>query len=149
MMNVRFAVLALVLTAQSALAAVIDATVYTTEGEVPLRLEVAADPKSREVGLMNRDAIGVHDGMLFLFPRPDDYRFWMKNTRIPLDMIFIDGKQVIVHIERAVPPYSLAARGADKPVHAIIELDGGRSDREGIAPGDHVRYELPPTLDIR
>lgn len=128
---------------------VVDVTIYTTHGEVPLQLELAATPESRIQGLMNRDGLAPQDGMLFLFPEPHDYSFWMKDTRIPLDMLFITDKQQIAHIEADVPPYTRAERSAGQEVIAVIELDGGRASAESIAKGDHVRYDLPKSLEIR
>lgn len=128
---------------------VIDAVIYTRTGEVPLRLEVAATPNARMTGLMDRDSIGPQDGMLFLFATEHDYGFWMKNTNIPLDILFVDAKRRIVHIAAQMLPHSLAEHKPPVPVLSAIELDGGRASRDGIAVGDHLRYELPPTLKIR
>lgn len=128
---------------------VIDAVIYTRDGEVPLMLEVAATPEARMTGLMDRDTIGPRDGMLFLFPVEHAYGFWMKNTNIPLDILFIDAKRRIVHIEAEATPHSLTERKPPVPVLSAIELDGGRASRDGIAVGDHLRYELPPMLEIR
>lgn len=127
----------------------IDTVIYTTQGEVLLRLEAAVTPKAREIGLMKRDSLKPMDGMLFLFPRADDYSFWMKDTLIPLDILFVDEGHTIVHVEHNVPPYSLAARRCNRKVNAVIELDGGRAAREGIAVGDNVRYELPEHIELR
>ena len=127
-----------------------DVTVYTTHGEVPLKLEVAATPEARIHGLMQRDTLKPYDGMLFLFPQAYDYTFWMKNTMIPLDMLFVCDKHNIAHIEENVAPYTTAERSSGRDdIIAVIELDGGRASREGIAVKDHVRYELPKGTAIR
>lgn len=126
----------------------VDAIIYTTRGEIPLKLITAATPEERRVGVMNRDTLKPFDGMLFLFPDENDYSFWMKDTRIPLDMIFVDARQTIVHVESDVEPYSLRKRNCGRKVNAVIELDGGRAAREGIAAGDNVRYELPKNMEI-
>lgn len=130
-------------------APVVDAVIYTKTGEVPVTLELAATPETRETGLMKRDTIGPHDGMIFIFPKAEDHTFWMKNTRIPLDMLFVRENRTIAHIASNTVPHSLTGRHADEPVCAVIELDGGRASREGIAEGDHVRYDLPPTVEVR
>jgi hypothetical protein len=135
--------------AQAASLLVTEATIFTTSGEVPLSLEVAATPDARMTGLMDRDEMGSEDGMLFLFPKAHDYAFWMKNTEIPLDILFINAKRRIVHIEASATPHTLTERSAGEPVVAVIELDGGRASREGVAIGDHVRYELPPEITIQ
>lgn len=121
----------------------IDATIYTKQGELPLKLEMAVTPAAREQGLMARDSLRPNDGMVFVFPVEDDYGFWMKDTRIPLDMLFIDGGNTVVYIEHSAKPYSLKERQPHSKVGAVIELDGGRASREGIAVGDKVRYVLP------
>ncbi len=143
------AALVVALCATSAMAEVVDATIFTKKGEVPLRLELAATPETRVKGLMDRDSLAPLDGMLFLFPTPHDYTFWMKDTRIPLDMLFIDEKNAIVHIEANVPPYTKSERGSGREVVAVIELDGGRASAESIGKGDHVRYDLPPTTKVQ
>lgn len=145
----KLAAIMVALGAAPAMAEVIDATIFTKKGEVPLRLELAATPETRVHGLMERDSLAPLDGMVFLFPTPHDYAFWMKDTRIPLDMLFVDEKRRIVHIEADVPPYTKSERASGHEVVAVIELDGGRAARESIAKGDHVRYDLPKTLEIR
>lgn len=145
----HLAALGVALCSMAALAASIDATIYTKKGEVPLQLELAATPESRVKGLMDRDSLDPLDGMLFLFPTPHDYSFWMKDTRLPLDMLFIDEQRRIVHIEANVAPYTKAERSSGQPVVAVIELDGGRASAESIAKGDHVRYDLPPSFKVQ
>ena len=124
-----------------------EATVYTKRGEVIFRLETATTPQMRKVGLMNRDTLKPHDGMLFVFPRSGVYRFWMKNTRIPLDMIFIDTANTIADIKTA-RPHTLTSQVPRRAVIAVIELDAGRAAKEGIAVGDVVRYVLPKDSKI-
>lgn len=134
--------------AQAASLPVAEATIYTKGGEVPFSLEVAATPQARMTGLMNRTDMGSEDGMLFLFPKAHDYAFWMKNTEIPLDIPYVNAKRRIVHIEHSATPHTLTERSAGEPVVSVIELDGGRASREGVAVGDHVRYELSPEITI-
>lgn len=119
-----------------------------TIGQQHYHLEVAATEDERETGLMDRDKIGEHDGMLFLFREPGTRRFWMKNTRIPLDVIFLD-KENRVLTTITGQPYSLAAFGPEAVGGNVIELDAGRAARDGIRPSDLVRYELPDTIRIR
>lgn len=130
-------------------AELVDVVVYTKKGEVPLTLELAATPETRVQGLMNRDSLAPADGMLFIFPSPYDYSFWMKDTRIPLDMLFINDKRTIVHIEAEVPPYTRAERSSGQPITAVIELDGGRASAESIGKGDRVRYDLPKDIHVQ
>lgn len=146
----KYVVSALVLFfAPAAWAAVADATIFTMGGEVPLKLEVAATPDARSQGLMYRESMGDVDGMVFLFPAPYDYAFYMKNTPLPLDMLFVDTNRQIVHIEANTKPYSLNTRSSGVEVVEVIELDGGRASREGIAVGDHVDVVPPAGLEIR
>lgn len=111
----------------------------TTIGERHYRLELATTPKAREHGLMERDSIGACDGMAFFFPVVAVQKFWMKNTRIPLDMLFIDANGKIVSIVTA-KPHSLTPQGPDIPVSTVIEIDGGRAERDGVSVGDRVTY---------
>ncbi len=127
----------------------IDATIYTQRGELMFHLETATTPAERKRGLMSRDTIGNEDGMIFVFPEAGSHQFWMKNTRIPLDMIFIDAAQTIVAIVPNVPPHTLESRGPTSPTLAVIELDGGRAAADGIALGDKVRYELPKEITVQ
>lgn len=116
--------------------------------EVTLRLEIASTPQARATGLMNREHIGPCDGMAFFFPSVDKtqpqfkiQKFWMKNTRFPLDILFIDGKNRITAIAHGVPQ-SLTPIGPDIPSATVIEIDAGRAAKEGIRVGDIVHYEL-------
>lgn len=129
--------------------AVLNATIRTQHGTVPLVLEIASTPAQRETGLMHRKTMGAHDGMVFIFPEPNSARFWMKNTLIPLDMLFIDETGEIRYIEHNAPPQNLTPRGQGDAILSVIELDGGRAERESIAVGDKVHYALPESLEVR
>ncbi len=149
-MKTRFLVAALLFLAPGmALAAeTIDTIIYTRQGERPLKLETATTPAQREQGLMNRTDLHGDDGMLFVFPTPADVAFWMKDTPLPLDMIFISPGHVITHIEASAKPYSLNPRRANATTVAVIELDGGRAAKDGVAVGDMVRYALPENMPV-
>ncbi len=107
-------------------------------GKFRFDVELAVTPAQQMQGLMFRDAMPADAGMLFIYDRVQPASFWMKNTLIPLDMLFIgaDGRIVNIH-ERAVPQ-SLDSVNSDGPVKAILELNGGMSARLGIHPGDRV-----------
>ena len=124
------------------------ARIVTHNGAVPLTLEIAATPQTRAHGLMHRDDIGAYDGMVFLFPTAEPQNFWMKNTRIPLDMIFVDESGVIRTIIASAVPYSLKPRGTDAAVATVIELAGGRAAALGIDVGDKVELTLPQGVVI-
>ena len=125
-----------------------EATIYTRSGERALMLETAHTPELRAQGLMHRQQLKPNDGMIFLFPTAGTHSFWMKNTPKPLDMIFIDAENNIAHIEADVPANTLTPRTPPKPIQVVIELDGGRAVRDGIAVGDKVRYAVPAGLRI-
>jgi len=107
-------------------------------GRLDFTAEIAATDRDRARGLMFRRALAPDRGMLFVYPRARMISMWMKNTFIPLDMIFIgaSGKIVSVH-ERAVP-HSLAPISSQKRAVAVLEVVGGLVSRLGIGPGDRV-----------
>jgi uncharacterized protein len=115
--------------------------IHTKSGAVvSLQLEVAATPKQRERGLMQRKTLAPYDGMLFVFPETRPQKFWMKDTLLALDIVFIDAQQRIVFIGRGIP-HALDGVGPETAVSAVIELAAGRAANEGIAIGDTVSYE--------
>jgi uncharacterized membrane protein (UPF0127 family) len=79
--------------------------------------------------------------MIFLFPREAEQTFWMKNTPIPLDMVFINDERRIVGIAEEAVPFSLDARSVGRPSRFVLEINGGLAKRYGISPGDLVRFE--------
>jgi len=101
-------------------------------------VEIADTEQSRERGLMFRKELPPGRGMLFDFHREQQVGFWMKNTLIPLDMIFIDGRGRIVSIEQDAKPMSEDVIMSGGQVRAVLEVDGGTARRLGIAPGDRV-----------
>jgi uncharacterized membrane protein (UPF0127 family) len=117
---------------------------------IPLTLEVAASPRTREIGLMHRKTLAPNDGMIFFFPKNEPMKFWMKNTLIPLDIVFIDAAQRIVFIAHA-QPLDETPVGPDIPIRTVIEIDGGRATKDGIKVGDKVRYDVQkiPNFSIR
>lgn len=123
--------------------------VNTVDGKKSLTLEVAANPEARKFGLMNREHIGQFQGMLFLFPKANDYEFWMSNTHIPLDMLFVDATGKIVHIEHEVEPESLRPRSAKQLITSVIELSGGTARAENIQAGDYIEVSFTQPVDIR
>lgn len=104
-------------------------------------VELARTPAQRAQGLMYRRALARDRGMLFIYPRVQDIAMWMKNTYIPLDMLFIAPDGRIVKIVERTVPHSLRTIGSGQPVKAVLELAGGSSERLGIAPGDRVLHE--------
>jgi uncharacterized protein len=101
-------------------------------------VEIADTPQTRARGLMFRKSLPPATGMLFDFKRPQEVAFWMKNTLIPLDMLFVSARGRILAVHRNAVPLSLATIASPVPVRAVIELAGGTAARLGIAPGDRV-----------
>ena len=102
-------------------------------------VEVARSPQEQETGLMNRPTLGPDRGMIFPYDPPQPVAFWMKNTLIPLDMIFIRPDGSIARIATAVP-LSLEPVPAAEPIAAVLEIPGGRSAELGIRAGDRVDW---------
>jgi len=104
------------------------------------RVEIADDEAERQHGLMNRPEMARDRGMLFEFQDERTRSFWMKNTYIPLDIIYIarDGK--IVSIARMTTPFSEAPIPSDGPATGVLELNGGLTEELGIQPGDTVKH---------
>ncbi len=115
--------------------------VHATRGPVTISVEVADTPTRRERGLMYRNDLGADAGMLFLFPQDDDLRFWMKNTPLPLDMVFIDASRTIVGIVANTRPFSTQAVGVGKPSRYVLEVHAGYCTKHGITAGDKVDFE--------
>jgi uncharacterized protein len=111
-------------------------------GPVKLQAEVAADPASQEKGLMFRTKLAPDAGMLFDFHKPDFQTFWMKNTVIPLDMIFIRADGTISSIAPNTTPQSETPIPSYEPVRAVLEINGGRAAQLGIQPGEHVHNAI-------
>ena len=106
-------------------------------------IEVANDESSREIGLMYRDSMPAEHGMLFVFPDEIDRGFWMKNTRIPLDIIYLDHAGKIVSI-RTMKPFDLTSVPSNGPAMYAIELNQGIAAALGLKPGDVI--EIPSSV---
>ena len=114
----------------------------TTAGEAKFDVEVAADWRSQEYGLMNRKHLAQKTGMIFDFGSPSMTSFWMKNTLIPLDMIFIREDGTISSVAPDAVPMSLASIRSVEPVRAVLEINGGEAARLGIYPGQKVHNAI-------
>lgn len=108
-------------------------------------VEVARTPQEQAQGLMFRERLGANEGMVFPFPTPRPASFWMKNTLIPLDMIFVRSDGSIARIAANTVPQSLDPVGVSEPVAAVLELRGGRSAELGIVEGDRVSWPGGPS----
>jgi uncharacterized protein len=115
-------------------------TIVSANGPHRFKVEVAETPAQMEQGLMFRTSLAPDAGMLFVYPQPTVATMWMKNTLIPLDMLFVDARGRIVNIQQRAVPQSLDVISAAAPVRAVIELNGGTAARLGIEPGDKVLH---------
>jgi len=104
------------------------------------RVEVASTEAQQARGLMFRTAMGPDEGMIFPYSPPQTVSFWMKNTVIPLDLVFIGPDRRIESIAANAVPYSLTPINSKGPVSAVLELNGGRAARLGLAAGDRVSW---------
>ena len=109
-------------------------------GTHPFTVEVARTPDEQAQGLMFRAALAADEGMIFPFPRPRVASFWMRNTLIPLDMIFIRADGTIARIAAETVPHSEESVSSGEPVAAVLEIRGGRSAELGISEGDRVTW---------
>jgi len=121
--------------------AIIPITITTTRGAHTIRAEVARTPAEQARGLMFRTAMGANEGMLFPYEdNPHVLGFWMRNTVLPLDIIFITPDRRVLNIGANAVPYSEASVRSAGVAAAVLELNGGRAAELGIAPGDQVAW---------
>ena len=112
-----------------------------TWGQARFRVEVADDAQERALGLMNRDKMAQSAGMLFVYPRPQfAIAFWMKNTRIPLDIIYLDASGTVKRIAEQAIPYDETALPGGVGIQYVLEINGGLARSIGIAPGTQLRH---------
>ena len=118
--------------------------IATAEGAREFSVEVAADEATRERGLMFRKEVPPGTGMLFDFNPARPVAFWMKNTLIPLDMLFIGVDGRITNIAERAVPQSLTPVPSEGAARAVLEIAGGAASRLGIRPGDRVHHRILP-----
>lgn len=114
--------------------------VETASGAHNFTVEVARTPTDRSRGLMFRQSLAPDAGMLFLYAQDQPVTMWMRNTPIPLDMLFIARDGRIVKIAERAVPMSETLIASDGNVAAVLELNGGTAGRLGVRPGDRVRH---------
>lgn len=119
---------------------VIPLTVTSGSTTHKFTVEVADTPQAQSRGLMFRTELGPNEGMVFPYPAPQILGFWMKNTPLPLDIIFIDQDGRIINIAAETTPYSLDSVYSERAAVAVLELPGGRAAELGIGPGDVVAW---------
>ena len=106
--------------------------------EIKFNVEVARTPSQQEAGLMFRRSLPKDQGMLFIYPYQSIVKMWMKNTFIPLDMVFINSEGIVKKIVERTVPLSLNVISSEEKVIAVLELNGGTSNRIGLKRGDLV-----------
>jgi|TARA_A200000159_G_scaffold164419_1_gene193969 uncharacterized membrane protein (UPF0127 family) len=104
------------------------------------KIEIADSPYERQTGLMYRDSLEEKKGMLFVFENSEMRGFYMKNTLIPLDLIFINEDYEIVHIYSKATPYETASISSQLPAKYVFEINGGLSEQIGIQKGMKIKY---------
>lgn len=126
--------------------------------EAPVRIEMpdgnahefavewAVSPDQRERGLMYREDLDADAGMIFDFGAVRTVLMWMKNTPLPLDMLFINDKGIVIRIEERAEPFSENIISSGGPVRYVLEINGGRSRELGIVPGARIVAEPPAAL---
>jgi len=118
-------------------------TVETAAGAKHIfNVEVVKEPKVRDRGLMFRQSLADDGGMLFDYDPPQAISFWMKNTYIPLDIMFIDAKGMILNIAAETTPLSLQPLPSTGEARGVLEVKGGTCAKLSIKAGDHVHHRL-------
>ena len=113
-------------------------------------VEIADDDRTRAQGLMFRDELPADRGMLFVFEREAPRSFWMKNTRIPLDILYFDSRLELVSMQQSVPPCRQArcpSYPSEGPAQYVLELRAGTARRLGVAPGDRLQVSGVPGVE--
>ena len=135
----RLALALLVLSVASACSADNRAVFHTSKGDFPFTVEIADTEASRERGLMFRTSLAPDAGMLFDYHHEQQASFWMQNTLIPLDMIFISADGIVKTIHVNARPMDTTSIPSEVPIRFVMEIPGGRSEEIGLKVGD--RFE--------
>lgn len=114
-----------------------------------VEVEIATDNRSRERGLMWRRSLEAGKGMLFVFPTAAEHAFWMKNTLIPLDMVFIGADKRVVGVVANAQPGDLDPVGPRAPSVYVLEVPGGWASKLNLQPGSPVEIEGTSMLEIK
>jgi uncharacterized membrane protein (UPF0127 family) len=109
-----------------------------------LEIEIVNNERGITTGLMFRKSMEEQRGMLFIFPDVEMRSFWMRNTHISLDIVFIDEEKRIVNIQPNTKPYSDASIPSTGPAKYVLEVNAGMAEKYGWKPGDRVEWELIP-----
>jgi uncharacterized membrane protein (UPF0127 family) len=115
---------------------------HTARGEHVINVEITETPEEKALGLMFRTSLADNAGMLFFYETPQEVTMWMRNTYIPLDMVFIRSDGIVHRIEAWTQPFSETIVSSGANVSACLELAGGAAERMGLKPGDRVEHPL-------
>lgn len=118
--------------------------IHTGGSAYKFEVEVVTTPETRAQGLMFRKAMPPNAGMLFIYPGEQPVSFWMKNTLIPLDMLFVKADGSIAHIAHNAVPMDETPIDSGAAVKAVLEINGGTANALGIQEGDKVEYQAQP-----
>lgn len=116
----------------------------TAGGQVRFTIEIADDAGERAAGLMGRKTLSRSAGMLFIYESPRDVAFWMKNTPLPLDMIFIDPTGRVAHVHENAVPFDETPIPGGADILMVLEINGGLASQVGIAPGAELTHPRLP-----
>ena len=117
-----------------------EAHITTRNGEVvTFNVEFAITPQERAQGLMGRDKLGPNEGMVFIFPNEALRRFWMKDTKLPLDILFFDKDLTLISVFEGAEPYSLDSISSLIPAQFVLEIPAGTMENFGLAIGNQMR----------
>lgn len=111
---------------------------------VRFSVEIADDQNERAIGLMNRDTMAASKGMLFVYAAPKHVAFWMKNTLIPLDMLFVDASGTVLQVHPIAKPMDTTSIDGGEGVQFVLEINGGLAGQLGVVPGSVLRH---PVID--
>ena len=115
-------------------------TIHSSTGNHRFTVDVAATPEEQQRGLMFVESLAPDRGMIFPYDPPRDIAFWMKNTLIPLDMVFVRADGTIARIAANATPLSLDPVPSGEPVALVLEIRGGRAAELGVREGDRVEW---------
>lgn len=121
-----------------------DVDAAEAESVAQFHVELATTPEARRTGLMYRPSMQSGWGMLFVYPDEAERSFWMKNTLIPLDMVFVDAAGEVVSILEGAEPETLVARRSEGPARYVLEVNAGAAEEAGLAAGMQMRLEDVP-----
>ncbi|HMC36003.1 MAG TPA: DUF192 domain-containing protein [Myxococcales bacterium] len=112
----------------------------TARGPWIVRVEIASDDASRTRGLMYRRSLEPDRGMIFVFPTTEDHTFWMHNTLIALDMIFLDESRSVIGVVANAAPQTDALRGVGRPSRYVVEVAAGEAAAHAVGPGTRAAF---------